>query len=136
FTMKNDVREAQDRSSAEQPFGDNQGVPTREIVQTLSSSGTTGRPMYYALSAADHRRWSDAIAQAWFTAGLRPEDLVGHLVALPGVAGGLPYADGFRHLGATLCWLGGFPTERILRELRNLRVSALLATTSFGSYLS
>jgi phenylacetate-coenzyme A ligase PaaK-like adenylate-forming protein len=136
FTMKRDVREAQDHTSAEHPFGDNQGAPTRDIVQTLSSSGTTGRPMYYALTAADHDRWCDAIAQAWFTAGVRPDDLVAHLVALPGVAGGLPYADGFRRLGATLCWLGGFPTERILRELRNLRISTLLATTSFGTYLS
>lgn len=136
FTMKSDVREAQDHTSAERPFGDNQGAPTRDIVQMLSSSGTTGRPMYYALTAADHERWSDAIAQGWFTAGLRPEDLVAHLVALPGVAGGLPYADGFRRLGATLCWLGGFPTERILRELRNLRITTLLATTSFGTYLS
>lgn len=136
FTMKSDVRGAQDRTSAERPFGENQGAPTRDIVQTLSSSGTTGRPMYYALTAADHERWSDAIAQGWFTAGLRPDDLVAHLVALPGVAGGLPYADGFRRLGATLCWLGGFPAERILRELRNLRISTLLATTSFGTYLS
>ncbi|MCC2658206.1 MAG: bal [Panacagrimonas sp.] len=136
FTMKSHVREAQDHTSAERPFGDNQGAPTRDVIQTLSSSGTTGRPMYYALTAADHDRWSDAIAQGWFTAGLRPDDLVAHLVALPGVAGGLPYADGFRRLGATLCWLGGFPTERILRELRNMRITTLLATTSFGTYLS
>lgn len=136
FTMKNDVRGAQDHTSAEHPFGENQGASTRDIVQTLSSSGTTGRPMYYALTAADLDRWSDAIAQGWFTAGLRPEDLVAHLVALPGVAGGLPYADGFRRLGATLCWIGGFPTERILRELRNLRITTVLATTSFGTYLA
>ena len=51
------------------------------------------------------------------------------------VAGGLPYADGFRRIGATLCWLGGFPTERILREMRHLRVTALLATTSFALHL-
>ena len=136
FTMKSDVRGAQDHTSADHPFGENQGASTRDIVQTLSSSGTTGRPMYYALTAADLERWSDAIAQGWFTAGLRPEDLVAHLVALPGVAGGLPYADGFRRLGATLCWIGGFPTERILRELRNLRITTLLATTSFGTYLA
>ena len=136
FTMKRHVREAQDHTSAEWPFGDNQGAPTRDIVQTLSSSGTTGRPMYYALTAADHDRWCDAIAQGWFTAGLRPDDLVAHLVALPGVACGLTYADGFSRLGATLCWLGGFPTERILRELRNMRITTLLATTSFGTYLS
>lgn len=136
FTHKADVRAAQDRSSATQPLGDNQGVPTRDIVQTLSSSGTTGRPMYYALTAADLDRWSEIIAQCWYTAGLRAEDRVAHLVALPGVAGGLPYADGFRRVGAMLCWLGGFPTERVLRELRHLRITALLATTSFGTYLA
>ena len=52
------------------------------------------------------------------------------------VAGGLPYADGFRRVGATLCWLGGFPTDRILREMRRLRTTTVLATTSFGLYLA
>ena len=64
------------------------------------------------------------------------DDIVAHLVGLPMVAGGLPYADGFRRIGATLCWLGGFPTERILREMRHLRVTALLATTSFALHLA
>jgi phenylacetate-coenzyme A ligase PaaK-like adenylate-forming protein len=136
FTLKGDVRAAQDATSAEAPFGANQGVPTRDIVQTLSSSGTTGRPMYYALTRGDLETWRRAIAQCWYTAGIRESDIVAHLVGLPGVAGGLPYADGFREVGATLCWLGGFPTERILHELRPLRISALLATTSFGTYLA
>ena len=35
-----------------------------------------------------------------------------------------------------LAWLGGFPTERILRALPRLQASAILATTSFGVYLS
>src|SRR4029078_1960023 len=61
---------------------------------------------------------------------------VAHLVGLPMVAGGLPYADGFRRLGATLCWLGGLPTATILREMRHLRVTALLATTSFALHLA
>ena len=135
FTMKDDVRAAQEQSDAGSPFGANQGVPQGEIVQALSSSGTTGQPMYYALTARDADLWADAIANAWFTAGIRKDDMVAHLVALPMVAGGLPYADGFRRVGATLCWLGGFPTDRILRELRRLRITALLATTSFGVYL-
>ena len=102
-------------------------------MQAISSSGTTGPPLYYALTRADVEVFSDAIANVWFTAGIRRDDVVAHLVGLPMVAGGLPYADGFRRIGATLCWLGGFPTERILREMRRLRVSALLATTSFGT---
>jgi len=48
----------------------------------------------------------------------------------------LPYADAFRRIGATLCWLGGFPTERIVREMLRLRTTTVLATTSFGLYLA
>jgi len=136
FTLKDDLRAAQQASSAEHPFGANQCAPASDIVQVISSSGTTGEPLYYALTARDVETMSDAIAQVWFTAGIRRDDTVAHLVGLPMVAGGLPYADGFRRLGATLCWLGGFPTERILRDMRRLRVSALLATTSFALYLA
>jgi phenylacetate-CoA ligase/benzoylacetate-CoA ligase len=135
FTLKDDLRAAQDAASDDAPFGANQAVPSADIVQAVSSSGSTGRPLYYALTRHDVERFADTIANVWFTAGVRPDDLVAHLVGLPMVAGGLPYADGFRRLGAALCWLGGFPTERIVREMRRLRVTALLATTSFALHL-
>lgn len=136
FTLKDHLRAAQDAASASAPFGANQAAPLEDIQQSLCSSGTTGRPVYYALTRADADRFADAIAGAWHTAGVRRGDVVAHLVGLPMVAGGLPYADGFRRLGAVLCWLGGFPTERILREMRMLRVSAVLATTSFALHLA
>jgi phenylacetate-coenzyme A ligase PaaK-like adenylate-forming protein len=136
FTMKEDVRRAQDLSTADLPFGANQAVPTSDVIQILSSSGTTGAPVYYAMTAKDSSAAADATANTFYTAGVRRTDIVAHLVALPMLAGGLPYADGFRRIGATLCWLGGFPTERILREMKRLRVTALLATTSFGQYLA
>ena len=136
FTLKDDLRAAQEAASDAQPFGTNQAAPRDDIVQAISSSGTTGRPLYYALTAGDVEVFADAIANVWFTAGVRRNDIVAHLVGLPMVAGGLPYADGFRRIGATLCWLGGFPTERILREMRHLRVTTLLATTSFALHLA
>lgn len=136
FTTKEDVRAAQEAATDEAPLGLNQAVPLAGIVQTLSSSGTTGRPLYYGLTHHDVEVFNDAIANTWYTAGVRADDVVAHLVGLPMVAGGLPYADGFRRIGATLAWLGGFPTDRILREMRRLRCTALLATTSFGLYLA
>ncbi len=136
FTFKDDLRAAQEAADDASPFGLNQAVPRERVVQVVASSGTTGRPLYFAMTQADTQACADAIANVWFTAGLRPGDIVAHLVGLPMVAGGLPYADGFRRLGATLCWLGGFPTERILREMRHLRVTAMLSTTSFALHLS
>ncbi len=136
FTTKEDLRKALEAGTDAEPFGTNQSAATGDVIQCISSSGTTGSPVYYPLTRDDVDMFADAIANTWFTAGVRRDDIVAHLVGLPMVAGGLPYADGFRRLGATLCWLGGFPTERILTEMRRLRATALLATTSFGLYLA
>ena len=136
FTLKDHVRAAQDAATDARPLGANQCAPLEDIVQTLCSSGTTGRPLYYAMTQPDLEVFTDAIAHTWHTAGIGRGDVVAHLVGLPMVAGGLPYADGFRRVGATLCWLGGFPTDRILREMRRLRVTAVLATTSFALHLA
>lgn len=136
FTTKEDLRRSQDERAPGEPFGRHQAVPLTEIVQVVSSSGTTGDPLYYALTANDLELWRELLAGFFFTAGIRAVDVVAHLVGLPGVAGGLPYADGFRTIGATLAWLGGFPTDRILRSFPRLQVSAVLATASFGTYLT
>ena len=136
LTTKDELRRAQERAAPGAPLGEQQAVALGDVVQVVSSSGTTGRPVYYGLTEADLRRWSDGIANSFFTAGIRPEDVVAHLVALPMVAGGLPYADGLRRIGATLAWLGGFPLERILASLRGLGASALLSTTSFALHLT
>ncbi|MGH8991975.1 MAG: phenylacetate--CoA ligase family protein [Acidimicrobiia bacterium] len=136
FTTKEDIRRSQEEQAPGEPLGRHQGVPLDAIVQVVSSSGTTGNPMFYGVTAADLELWRQAIAGVFFTCGIRAADVVGHLVGLPGVAGGLPYADGFRAVGATLAWLGGFPTDRILASIPRLQVTALLSTASFGTYLT
>jgi phenylacetate-coenzyme A ligase PaaK-like adenylate-forming protein len=136
FTTKEEIRRSQEQGRPGEPLGRHQGVPLSAVVQTLSSSGTTGDPVTFALTAADLEVWRDGIAAGFFTAGIRDDDVVAHLVGLPGVAGGLPYADGFRRIGAALAWIGGLPTERIIRMLPRLQATAVLATTSFGTYLA
>lgn len=135
-TRKDDVRESQSGAAADQPFGRHQAVPLYDVIQALSSSGTTGDPVFFALTRNDLESWNQSIATALWTAGVRPDDVAAHLVGLPGVAGGLPYADGFRTIGATLVWLGGLATEKILRALTTVQASVVLATSSFGTYLA
>jgi len=136
FTTKDEIRRSQAERRPGEPFGRHQGVPLSAVVQTISSSGTTGEPVIFALTGADLEVWRDGIAAGFFTAGIRSDDVVAHLVGLPGVAGGLPYADGFRRIGATLAWIGGLATERIIQLIPRVQATAVLATTSFGTYLA
>lgn len=135
-TSKAQVRRSQSDRSPGMPFGRHQGVDLERIVQTLSSSGTTGDPALFALTGPDLAVWNQAIATAFYAAGVRHTDVAAHLVGLPGVAGGLPYADGFRTIGATLAWIGGLGTEKIIRALPTLQATVVLSTTSFGTYLA
>ncbi len=136
FTTKAQLRAAQADANPDRPLGANQAVARGDLVQLLSSSGTTGRPMFYGLTAADRDAWADGIGGMFFTLGLRAEDTIAHVVALPMVAGGLAYADGMRRVGATLAWLGGFPPERILQSILQVGATAMLATVSFALYLT
>jgi phenylacetate-coenzyme A ligase PaaK-like adenylate-forming protein len=136
FTTKEELRVSQQEGQPGEPFGRHQGVPLVDVTQMLSSSGTTGDPLSFALTAADLEVWREGIATGFYAAGVRDHDVVAHLVGLPGVAGGLPYADGFRRIGAALAWIGGRPTEQIVRSIPRLQATTVLATSSFGTYLA
>ncbi len=136
FTHKDELRQAQDAPLPGLPLGAQQAVELRRVVRFVSSSGTTGRPVYYGLTGADVEAWADGVANAFFTAGIREDDVVAHLVSLPMVAGGMAYALGFERIGAAVAWLGGLPPERMLESMAALRTSAVLATTSFVRYLT
>jgi len=98
FTTRDELRDAQAQSPPGRPLGPQQAVPQEYLVQVVCSAGA-----YYGLTRHDQEVWSDAIAAAFWTAGLRPDDVV--RLSLP--ADGWPQADGLRRLGATVAWLGG-----------------------------
>src|SRR6202050_1755241 len=53
FTTKDEIRRSQAERRPGEPFGRHQGVPLPAVVQTISSSGTTGEPVLFALTDAD-----------------------------------------------------------------------------------
>jgi phenylacetate-coenzyme A ligase PaaK-like adenylate-forming protein len=136
LTTKDELRSAQDDHVPGRPLGAQQAVDLERVIQFVSSSGTTGRPVYYGLTRADQEAWADGVANTFFTAGIRPDDVVAHLVSLPIVAGGFSYAIGFQRIGAAVAWVGGFPPERMLSSLLALQSTSILATTSFAVYLT
>jgi len=133
---KNDIREAQMVTDRSTPLGAIQVARTEDIVQVISSSGTTGRPVYYGVTEKDLECWRDALATFLFTAGLRKNDIVAHVVGTPIFAGGEPYFEAMRHIGATVVWAGGFPTQRLFETIQHMHCTAILGTTSFDLYLA
>lgn len=135
FTTKNDLRDGQAEPSAA-ILGRQQCAPNDEIEQVISSSGTTGLPVYFGQTARDRAVWTDAIAAMFFTAGVRPASVAALSTGMPMVAGGLPYADGIRGTGAALVWFGGQPTPRMATTLERIPVDTLIATASFATFFS
>ncbi|MBA4391968.1 MAG: hypothetical protein C0407_00280 [Desulfobacca sp.] len=133
---KSGIREAQLAGNRNTPLGTIQVAKSEDIVQVISSSGTTGRPVYYGITQKDLKSWRDALASFTYNAGIRREDIVAHVVGTPIFAGGEPYFEGMRHIGATVVWAGGLATERLFETIRNMHCTALLGTTSFDLYLA
>ncbi|VBB47589.1 Coenzyme F390 synthetase [uncultured Desulfatiglans sp.] len=133
---KSEIREAQLAGDADNPLGTIQVARTEDIVQVISSSGTTGRPVYYGITRKDLESWRESLAAFTYTANIRKSDVAAHVVGTPIFAGGEPYFEGMRHIGATVVWAGGLATERLFETLRNLHCTAILGTTSFDLYLA
>jgi phenylacetate-coenzyme A ligase PaaK-like adenylate-forming protein len=135
FMTKHEIRDAQIKGTREFPLGAIQTAKTKNVVQIISSSGTTGRPVYYGITEKDLQSWRDSLANFTYTAGIREEDVVLHIVGIPIFAGGEPYFEGMRHIGAMVVWAGGQTTQKLLEALQNMHCTAVLGTTSFDLYV-
>ena len=136
FTTKDDLRDGQAVPVPGAILGTQQCAATDDLEQVISSSGTTGVPVYFGQTAHDRAEWTDAIAAMFFTAGVGPTSVAALSTGMPMVAGGLPYADGIRNTGAALVWFGGQPTARMVTALERVSVNTLIATASFATYFS
>ena len=134
YTTKDDLRAAQADASPEQPLGDLQAVPMADVVQVLASSGTTGTPVFFGLTEPDRQAWLHSIATMFFTAGIRRTSRVALTTGMPLVAGGMPYADSVRHIGATLVWVGGQTPARMATILDRLQVDTFIGTASYATF--
>jgi phenylacetate-CoA ligase/benzoylacetate-CoA ligase len=70
----------------------------------------------------------------FFTAGIRPASRVALTTGMPLVAGGMPYADAIRHIGAMLVWVGGQTPARMATIVDRLGVDTFVGTASFATF--
>lgn len=107
-----------------------------EIVRINATSGTTGTPTLYTLTAHDVAVVNEMHARKYWRAGIRPGNIMIQALSLSMFTGGLPLSQGIMHLGACVVPVGiEGGTRRVLEFIRLTRPHAIAATPSFGQYL-
>lgn len=133
FTTKEELRDSQ---LAAPPLGRHAAVEMTEVVRVHSSSGTTGRPSYVGVTAADHASWVEVVSRVLYCEGMRPSDVVVHGFGLGFFVGGLPLKDATENIGATFVPIGTGATDRLVTTARDLRAATLMCTPSYAAYLA
>ena len=135
---KDDLRAAQQQSLLEHdhPYGGITCAPRERLVRINATSGTTGSPTLYCLTAGDVAVVNEMHARKYWRAGVRPGDVVVQALSLSMFTGGLPLSQGIMHLGAAVVPVGAEGgSRRILEYLRLLTPAAIVATPGLGEVL-
>ncbi len=101
----------------------------------FSTSGTTGDPLYIAVTDADLAAWTEIGARSYRACGIEPgRGAVLTYNSGPFVAGVV--IDAWTRIGATVVPLGSGNTERVVRAFQVLGTDALGCTPSYAIYLA
>jgi len=102
----------------------------------ITTSGTSGKPVYQGYTRNDVLRRSESVARGFWSAGLRPGHRVVNGFALSMFSAGLPFCVGLEQLGAVSIPAGAERrAEGVLKIIRDMKADALTLTPSFASYL-
>jgi phenylacetate-CoA ligase len=111
-------------------------APAEEIIRINATSGTTGIPTLYTLTAHDVDIVNEMHARKYWRTGIRPGHTMIQALSLSMFTGGLPLSQGIMHLGACVVPVGiEGGTKRVTDLVALTRPHAIVATPSFGQYL-
>lgn len=130
FTEKVELRESQ---IANTPLGNHRACPMGKVKRIYSTSGTTGRPTFIGLTDNDIENWCEAACRAFWTCGLRPDNVVPLVVAPFLIAAS--YTDALQRIG-TVVPIGVGATDRLIGAFQHIGANALLATSSFPQHFA
>jgi phenylacetate-CoA ligase len=133
FTTKEELRASQE---AEPPLGDFACADPVDVVRVHLTSGTTGKPLVLGYTAEDLKTSARIGARAFWTAGVRPDDMVLHCLNYSFYTGGLIDHDSLEETGATVVPVGLGQSKRLLEVWDDLRPTALFSTLTYPLYLA
>lgn len=128
FTTKQDLRD-------NYPFG-LQAAPQSEIIRIHASTGTTGNPTIVGYTRKDIETWKECMARCLTSFGISKGDVMSVAYGYGLFTGGLGAHYGVEHLGATAVPASTGNTEKHVKLLKDLRISAIACTPSYALYLA
>lgn len=127
FTTKDDFRDNYPYSLL--------AVPMEKILRIHASSGTTGKPIVVGYTKNDLEVWSDVVARFIVASGGRNYDIVQNAFGYGLFTGALGLHMGWEKVGATVIPMSSGNTERQIMLMKDLKVTALVATPSYALYM-
>jgi phenylacetate-CoA ligase len=124
FTTKDDMREVY-------PYG-LLAVDKKEIVEIHTSTGTTGKPVVDAYTAADIDLWGEVMARTLGMGETTADDTVHNAYGYGLFTGGLGAHYGARKIGAIVIPISGGNTKRQLMMLQDFGATVLTCTPSYA----
>ena len=111
-------------------------VEKNKIVRVHASSGTTGKPIIGYYTKHDMEVWAEASARVLCLNGIDKEDILQISVGYGLFTGALGFHQGAEKIGCTIVPASTGNTQKQLVMIRDIGVSALMATPSYATYLS
>jgi phenylacetate-CoA ligase len=135
FTTKDDLRVTQSEDGG---LGGHQCAPFTSIVRVQGTSGTTGRPLYVALTARDADNWKELFARHAWTGGIRPGDSFINPANFTLFVGGLSEAVSAEAMGVCVipAPLATTGIEKLMQLILDLKPTILFATPSATTFLA
>jgi phenylacetate-CoA ligase len=117
--------------------GDFRAAPANEIVELVSTTGTTGAPVYVPMTRNDVDRLAETERRGFLWQGAGP-GMRFHLAATMDnlFVAGLAYHEGVHRVGATAIRVGVQPAQRHLDLLAAFRPDGLVAVPSMMAALA
>jgi phenylacetate-CoA ligase len=134
FTTKDELRKSLNEAP---PLGLHLCAEHTDLAQIQATSGTTGSPSYFGLTASDRDVWSELGARCLTAGGFRPGMTVLHSWSMSkGFSGGIPVTQMLQYMGMTLLPIGAEAgAQRLLTVLKQQQADAACGTPNFFQYL-
>lgn len=111
-------------------------VQLDDVVRLQSSSGTTGKNIFFAYTKNDIELWTTVIARCLWWAGVRKNDIVQIAYGYGLFTGGLGFHQAAERLGATVIPASSGNTKRQLQIMQDLGSTVLCCTPSYAIYIA